>query len=436
MKHISIQKLLLILISCGLLHGEIYSVILGTSADNQLTKQQIQKTKNQLATSGQAGTGAAASPDDSPKCQACPACSTETPLPSFIINMYNATDQKNPISSYTFATDQNFAITSALLVVHIFPPSNSITTDGVSLVQSDSSYAIMYTLKSLDGTILQKSLQYVTSKSASNSEIDITAVKGVASIPTSISIAAITPAAAATATTAATPATTSVISGSTNSIFLPNMSQHSPATQQRIFNGVTPMSQKFLITVDASGNITATQISGMFDNDNSADTPTLASSLLKSSGSGSGSGIAITPTQGKSIQQIVVTISDGTTPQTLTFAQTNLPFDQKDLQNGLALNIHIFPPSLGLSAGSGSNYILIATLRTLDGLKLRKQMMQQVTFTNTPYQFSIAHGGSTILSSTFINPNIGSQGLNIISPINLRCLMQKNSDGRVIVSML
>lgn len=417
MKKISLIITLIILQS-----SNICPMTGGVAAESQLLNEAIQLRSNRLGQS-QAPTQTS----QTSNIQSCPTpqATTTNPLPSFMINMYDA--KSNLINTYTFSTNQtNFLVNNALLIIHIFPPSNTISGTAVNLSSSDSSYAVMYTLKSLDGTIIQKELQFITAASGSTpASAAVMIKKGVPQIPTAISISMITP---ATSSTAETSTIISSPASSPFALFLPNMSPHSVMTKQRIFNGVSPMSQKFLISVDSSDNISATQISGIFDVDNSSESPTLATSLLSSSGSA----IAITPTSGANISPIGITISDGTSPQTITFSGTNIPFNQQDLLNGLACNIHIFPPSTG-----GSNYMIIATLRTLDGLKLRKQIIQQASFSNIPSQLLITQNSQQILSTTFLNPNTSSQAMMLVSPINLRCIIQKNnSSSKIIVSII
>ena len=429
------KKIMLFALSICSTYVHMYAMIGGFAADQQLLQRQIQSTANQRSESGQSSSSSSSNGATSSNCQACPTpdAATSTPLPTFIINMYDAGNTL--INTYSFSTNQNnFLVTNALLIVHIFPPSNIISNSKVTLASDDSSYAVMYTLKSLDGTIIQKELQYIAPATSSTKAAPAVMInKGVSQIPTSISIAAYMPATTATSTAAATTASTTFITpasttgtSNNNVTFLPNMSPHSAMTKQRIFNGVSPMSQKFLISVDSSNNITATPISGMFDVDNSSDTPTLASSVLTSSNTAT----AVAATSG-SAQSISITISDGNSPQTINFAGTTVPFNQQDLQDGLACNVHIFPPSTG-----GSNYMIAATLRTLDGLKLRKQIIQQTSFSNIPSQFSIAQGSNTILSTVFLNPSTSTQAANLVSPINLRCVVQKNNNKNIVVSMI
>jgi hypothetical protein len=208
--------------------------------------------------------------------------------------------------------------------------------------------------------------------------------------------------------------------------FLPNLATSSAVTQQRILNAISPLSQKFLIT---DGGSTITPISGTVDTDDSG--------TLISSYSGASKGIAAT--SGSAAQSITVTLSDssGNPLSTQTFAQKNFAFNTQDLSNGLALNVHIFPPTTG---STNANYFAFATLKTLDGLKLHK--LQFPAFSAQPVQLAINYGASATaqFSTVFINPNIntanaGTQAFNLISPINLRCLLQSSS-GIVTISMM
>lgn len=354
--------------------------------------------------------------------QNCPSADgTTVSLPPFIISLYGSNSITTPINSIAFPTN-NFLTNNALLIVHIFPPSNIITSKAVTTPQgSDNSYAIVYTLKSLNGQYIQKVLQYATAAAGSTPATSVLPISqaGVPTIPTAISISTAT---LATPTVAVTPP---ILAPTT---FIPNFpSTSNPMTQQRILNAISPLNQKFLISASAGTINSLTPISGIFDTED-ASTPTLISSFV-------GQSANISPTIGTAASSIAITISDNNNNpiQTVTFAQKNLPFTTQDLTNGLALNIHIFPPSTG---SSSAEYFAFATLRTLDGLKLHK--LQFPAFTTQPAQFSINYGAAATpqFSTIFINTNINTQALNVVSPINLRCLLQSNSSGIVTISMM
>lgn len=367
--------------------------------------------------SGDSGTDGNSTTTDN-QCPKCSSCNpTTNPIPSLQINLFDSTGT-TPVNTATFITNSSITTANAMFIVQIFPPSNIITSTSVSSTSDDNSYAIMYTLKALDGSVIQKQLQYLTPKTPSTQEIDIMPMSKAPIIPISISLGQITPGATANDKSTITPLLTT-----TPLSFLPNLSGQklSAQTQQRIFNGISPLSLKFYLNWDGT-NLTATPISGMFD---SSDDNTLTTSLIGSSSN-------IKTSTGSSLSEIDVKINS---QKVATFNAVNIPFKQSDLAQGMALNIHIFPESTG---SANPSYTVITTLRSLDGLKLRKVVSQGVAFNNQPSTFTINYGSNTILSSTFANTAMSSgNALNIISPINLRCLLHQNTaSGTFMVSMV
>lgn len=387
----------------------LYGMVGDQVAASRILAERTQAYKNHGAT---AGSGTASGGTD---CSQCPApCDTTTvALPPLSISLYDANG--TIINTYNFPTDSSFIAANAILSVHIFSPSNSISSSKVTAATTTDSYAVVYTLKSTNGNFLQKAIQYgAPTGSPANPSPAIAPTQ----IPVGISIA----------TNTGTPAVITPLLTPTPSNFIPTgISSHTPSTQQRIFNGLSPINQKFLIvnTGTSTGatptlNATATPISGMFDTDESTVFTTF------------GPASSIQATSGTQLSTFTIQLTDATTPQTFTFGTTKF-FNQTDLINGLALNVHIFPPSLGISGGNNS-YILIATLRTIDGLKLHKQILQAtggsaITFSPAPYLFSIALGtattpGTTLLIANVLNSSITQQSLNIICPLNIRCMLQ------------
>lgn len=384
--------------------------------------QQIQLTNQQIAASNRYTAASSTSSTDT----SSNACSTTTdaatsPLPTFVISLWNSSSTTTPINSISFPTNQvngsgGFLVSSALLTVHIFPPSNIITSSGIT-TPGTNSYDIMYTLKSLGGNTIQKVLQTITPTAGSTPASSVMPItKGIPTIPTSISISTIPQ---PTNPPSVTPPTQTQILAPV--AFLPNLSTSSAVTQQRILNAISPLSQKFLIT---NGGSTITPISGTVDTDDSGN---LVSSY-------SGASKNISATSGTTAQSITVTLSDssGNPLSTQIFAQKNFSFNTQDLSNGLALNVHIFPPTTGSST---ADYFAFATLKTLDGLKLHK--LQFPAFSSQPIQLSINYGSSSTaqFSTLFVNSSISTQAFNLISPINLRCLLQ-SSAGIVTISMM
>lgn len=395
------KKLLLIFITCNI--SSLYGV---GFQDFKIQQAELTRSRSISPSAGQSSNA---------NCPICPSSSTTSiPWPQFNIafGTVNSSNQFIPDTTKTFIfpTDSGFTYSSALLIIHIFPPSNIISASTVTSAATESSYVVMSTLKSLDGSMLQKKYQSFPA----------------GSIPTSIQISSITQA----QTTTTTPTTTLPINQNPQvtplvaNAFLSSISSLSSTAQQQIFNGISPFSQKFLIIQDTSGNLTATPISGMFETEESSSATALVSKP--------------SPTGIATIQPISVSINDtlisSDATNSSTFEQKTLPFSKQDLQNGLTLNVHVFPPST-TSTTSGT-YTLIATLRTLDGLKLRKKVMQNVSLSSIPYQISINYGSNPIFSTTFLNQTATAQIINISAPINLRCLLQQDAKGNITVGMM
>ncbi len=395
------------------------------------TNQQIATTANQRAMTVSSGSNAAASGSQTQNCQSnCASTDAATAsFPYFIIDWYASATSTTPMTSFTFPTNQvqgsgGFWVNNVILIIHIFPPSNIVTATGITPISTTTnSYAIMYTLKSMDGTVIQKALQYQSTAQGATQATSTMPIssKGTPQIPTALSISTLP---APTTPPATTPPVPSIIFDITS--FLPsNFSTSKTTTQQRILNAISPFSQKFLINSD-SGSLTVTPLSGTFDTD---DGTALVSSFSGQSGT-------LNPSGGTGIQPIQIILSDNSQNpiQSVTLGQKS-NFTIKDLQNGLALNVHIFPPS---TSSSQAEYIAFATLRTLDGLKLHK--LQFTSFTSQPVELSIQYGSATTpqFATIFLNSTASQnlQAIGLISPMNLRCLLQQNSSGAFNVSML
>ncbi len=391
-----------------------------------LTNQQIAQTSNQRSLIANSNT-ATSSSSNSTSTSTCASTDPATAsMPYFIINWYSSTTTNAPaISSFTFPTNQvqgsgGFWVNNAILTIHLFPPSNLISSSTITPINNaTNSYAIMYTLKSMDGTIIQKALQFPSSAAGSTQTTAIMPItKGTPQIPTALSISTIP----VPTTPPANPAPTPTIILDTTSFLPASFSTNTIATQQRILNAISPFSQKFLINSN-SGSLTVTPLSGTFDTD---DGTTLVTSFT---------GQSTSATTGAKLQALQVTLSDNNQNpiQSLSFGQTN--FTTQDLQNGLALNVHIFPPSTG---SSQAQYYAFATLRTLDGLKLHK--VPFTPFSTQPAELSISYASANPpqFATVFLNSTAAanSQAIGLVSPINLRCLLQQNNGGTFNVSML
>ncbi len=411
------MKKIIIIVICVFYTQNSETFIGGVQAQN------IIEQNSKAAAIVQGGTSSTnTTTNSSNNCNCPPTTTSNVALPPLSISLYNASG--TIINTYNFATDPAFMSTTAILSVHIFPPSNSISSN-ISYLNKTESYAIIYTLRSTNGTYLQKSMQYATP--ANNSTLKTFTIAN--QIPVGISVNMNT-----TVSGSSNQTITPLLSPSPINFLPTTIATHTAITQQRIFNGICPMSQKFLITNTGTTtpSATAIPISGMFD---SSDDSTLQSSFLNNAISKS------TASSGSPLQKFTVQLSDGSNSQSFNFGGTSSMFNQQDLTNGLSLNIHIFPPSAGVTATSNS-YILIATLKSMDGLKLHKQILSaqtsnSVSFSPAPTQFLITDAsGNTAIATTLFNPSISTQALNVISPTNVRCVLQANSGGTINVTML
>ncbi|MCX5924663.1 MAG: hypothetical protein NTZ68_04540 [Candidatus Dependentiae bacterium] len=322
------------------------------------------------ATSG-AGSVSQGSADGSSRYASCSSCcptstsdgTTPTAMPAITVALLDISGNPLTSSSYTF-TNTNFTHNNALLTAHIFPPSNGISG-------GKGTYYIVYTLKSLDGSFLQKQILPTLSFST---------------VPGSVTVSP----------NGFTPVT---------STFLP--SKVPAAEQQQLLNIICPQSQKFLITQSSGAISSVTSLSGTFE--------TSTDSTLVSSATG---------TAGSS-QQITVQINS---QPAIAFPASS--FSSADLANGLSLTINIFPPSLPVTTTGGA-YFIVATLKTLDGSKLQKQILPtaSLAFTNLPSSVTISYG-TVSLTSNFFSTGITSTAqtatpaFNMVSPLSLKYLLQ------------
>jgi hypothetical protein len=392
---------------CCFLHiSNIFAPSFGTQANKKLLVKSGVGSPTTQTTGGTPG--------------ACNSCcppsttTTTTPMPNFVISLYGATTASTAtptlINSYTFTTPKTFLFSSAILSVDIFPPSNYLVTGKVVPINlATENYAIVYTLKSLDGSTLQKSIQYgVTTPGNPTPSIAGTI------FPTAIAIST------STMPTGATTAVQTPLFNQPLQFFTTTLASHSVVTQQRIFNAIGIIHQEFLIT-NSSSTVAATALSGMF---NTSDGTTLNSCFITPAGGA----VSFTPSPGTSLStpiQIVLMNANGTQPITFPEPTTNSStFTTTDLQNGLALNINIYPPSTANT--STSSYYIIATLRTLDGLKLHKQVIETPTFSAIPNLIQISYNSETALAQYWISQQINPTQQNLTFPANLRFIIQKS----------
>ncbi|OGB86596.1 hypothetical protein A3J41_02050 [candidate division TM6 bacterium RIFCSPHIGHO2_12_FULL_38_8] len=340
------------------------------------------------------------------------------PLPNFLITMQNSLG--GTINSFTFPTNVGFLSRIAILTVTIFPPSTEITSTTAlkAAVASDNSYAIVYTLASPDGLYMQSAIQYPTSFAQSTF---MPIANNFPSIPITMNIFSV-----ASGLLLNTTSITASFAG------LP------VGTQQQLLNSICPITQKFLITTTALGLLpTATSMSGSYNPNSNTTTPALITSVIPSTVT---TVPPLTPTDdAQIILPITITLYNGTTPYPIIFQHTSVKFNQTDLINGLDLNLFIYPP-LYLNGSTATNFIFVATLQTLDGLKFRKLVYQTVPFTNYPITFTVTttslEGQQTILTSNIANPLLTPQIYNMISPINLRMRLQQDAANNVIINIM
>jgi|GEM_PF-1306638 len=391
---------------------------------SQAEAASYQQTRNE-------GLQSTATPTTPTNCPVCPTCSTSNSsdyfIPPFNILLGNQTG--TTINTHQLNVPNTFALSNAILTVHIFPMSNSINNKTITYAAgtSEGTYIVVYTLKDPAGSMVYK--EYDQNLKLAN-------------MPHQITLTSIPPATPATTTTTTTPSagTFSTLSpqptGMTNavaqSVFIPPLSTttYSLANRQQILNGISPLSQKFLLTIDSSGNITAIPISGTFDADDTTTTTlALANNPLSSTTGGTGN----------TIGAITIQFNDTNTTQLTFDNKSQIKFTDSDLTQGLLLNIVIFP------SGSGQSFPVVATLRTSDGLKLRKKAALPAPAsgnattdqplssmpTNIAIQYTpTANGAAAIplLTTSFLNSSMTDNynAFTIISPLNLRFMIVRN----------
>lgn len=361
-------------------------------------------------------------------------------VPTFVVQLIGVDGKILNNNGHTFNTPTTgFNLETSIFSVHIFPMSNSINPSRPtpSYAGTDGTYIVAYTLKDPAGSIIHK--EFDQNLTLANLPHQIILVPNPNAPAPSTNNDSSNPQASIW-TTSTSPLNTTMIA---NSIFIPNLNSiKQQSTRQQIMNGISPIAQKFLFTQSGS-SISAYPISGTFDADNTATT-------LAYTGTTPGSA---NPTTGNSIGQFAIAF-DGT--QYLTFTNpAPIAFNQADLANGLILNVCIF-------ASSNSNYPIVATLRTLDGLKLQKTSC--INYTNGPglppitpptnylqslpstISIQYAPAGTTTfttqLTTSFLNystiqndSDIANQALIINGTINLRFIITR-TNGNFSINMV
>lgn len=363
--------------------------------------------RTQVTTGLTASYGAANSSGSNTTCPVCcPAgstCSTAAGyIPSFNVYILNKNQQalnnlpKNllPISSNITSFTNN-----AILTVNIFAPSNIASSTPQFF---DKNYIVFYTLKSPDGSYIYTDFETFNSTS----------------IPHYI---AINQNGTPTAGTTPPPAVFTAPSAGENYSFIGNILPTTgfPTGQAawQILNGISPLSQSFLFSLDSSSpaNITVSKISGTYD----------AGSF--SSGS---SRTSFTPSTGGNGLGTLGIMLDGQNIN-IQFKGTTLPFTATDLQNGLILNVVITSEQSG-------NFNVVATLRTTDGTKMRKEALlsnSQTPLSTLPTSITIQQNSTPILTTDFLNTQISNNtnapnAANMVLPLNLRFSISQPSGSK------
>ncbi len=365
------------------------------------------------------------------------------PLPNFTISMQNSTGQT--INTFTFSTNSNFKSRLAILTVQIFPPTNMITTvnSNTAIVPAgnENSYGLIYTLQSPDGLYFQQEVQYPTNFSLTTY---MPIVNGFPTFPTNITIktpSATLISAPIVASLATIPATT--ISATQSQIL----------TQQQLFNSISPITQKFLITTNNLGtNVQATAMSGSYDPNSNASTIPLLTALIPSTVSVVP---PINPTTNPNTQSPIppmpLTVFNGSVPYTLQLLQSAASFqlNEQDLLNGIIIHLFLYPPLYqnGLTPVSNS-FTVIATLQTTDGLKFSKIIKQNVNFAYYPTMFNLiattlegfqttftSNMANSLLTNLIFTNTLSPQIYNMLSPLNIALFLQQNDNYQVAISV-
>jgi hypothetical protein len=336
----------------------------------------------------------------------CPACSSsmtsKSIIPPLKISIQDSSGNILFVSS--LVPNSNFTVDNAILTVNIFPPSNPS-------LSNDASFYVVSTLKTMHGSILQKQINPIPSFQGSVNPLTFD------SLPASISIYSSLP---TVANSAGSNATQSGIVKLVTSTFLPSdLSRYTLLQNQQLFNLLCPISQKFLIQ-QQPGNMQITNTSGTLQCANNNTIISLPTS---------------TPTTGEGIEPLAFSLSDGSVVATLQF--TGIHFNSSDLAQGLYATVHIFPPSTNNDQGG---YFVVATIKTVDGLKLRKQTLSNVQFSQIPSSVLVTSGlknSNPILSYNFLDINLASQSVfNTQSPMTLKMLILQASPGKTTALIL
>jgi hypothetical protein len=194
----------------------------------------------------------------------------------------------------------------------------------------------------------------------------------------------------------------------------------------------------------SNNEITVTHISGAFGSE--------ASSGL-TLGKTSSFSLAKTTVGTDALQPFNISFNDNGAPTSdsilLTFklSDTNpkINFNPQDLANGIILDVVVFPST------SGNNYSVVATIKTLDGTKLRKKYSINSQYNQSsnllgqlPTSISLSQGDpsnpaliltSNILSNAVTAAN-SPQYFNFISPLNLSFIISQPTGSQTLQALM
>ncbi len=138
------------------------------------------------------------------------------------------------------------------------------------------------------------------------------------------------------------------------------------------------------------------------------------------------------------VQQLSVTVYGSSQSSMYGSQQATLsmhgPFSTTNLQNGISLNVTIYPPS----TNSQQQYLVVCFLKTATG-SVVGQSIKQLSFTSPPTTLSIDYGGQNLAQKTVFTPNqnlSSSQNTKLFnskSPVSLKFVLQTIS-GSIVVS--
>lgn len=367
----------------------------GFATSDDFRAQQQADEQNSQGSSNQYGQNC-----PTPDCSQCPNNennSSNLYIPPFTVQILDKS-QKTLNSSGKLLTINSSS--SAALIVQIFPASNNISNSSVSFI-GEKNHLVMYTVKDLLGATVLVDYDLIESSQGIPCYINIPSVLGVSGQSNNDSQTETTAQAGINATSGSSAAKISLF----QSLFSSNNTPPADTVTLTILNGLSPLTQKFIINLSNNQNFNITPISGSTDSEVSQ-----VSTI---------SGVT-------SLKNMSISFNDAQQTTLFTFNENTLSFDS-NLKNGVTLNVLIYP------ADSNNYYQAVATLRSSDGSKYRKQyaLTSKATYqgsisplTSLPSMITIS--GSGIPNSAtrrFFNSDTASNSptfFNFTAPISLQ----------------